>query len=90
MRLARDNLRDGVGSDDESDGQPAFFSCGRLVGGGGFVPDTMTSITHLALGEDGVLTNPAADTRDWFYCYQYDDGELVFTASTSPESGARW
>ena len=68
-------------------GSLAFYSCGRLVGGGGFVPDTMANISHLALGEDGVLTDPAADTRDWFYCYQYGDGELVFTASASPESG---
>ena len=68
-------------------GSLAFYSGGRLVGGGGFVPDTMANISHLALGEDGVLTDPAADTRDWFYCYQYDDGELVFTASASPEAG---
>lgn len=68
-------------------GSLPFYGCGRLVGGGGFVPDSTTNISHLVLGEDGVLTDPNADARDWFYSYQYDDGELVLTASAPPEAG---
>lgn len=68
-------------------GSLPFYGCGRLVGGGGFVPDSTAGVSHLALGEDGVLTDPDADARDWFHCYQYGDGELVLTASSSPEAG---
>lgn len=69
-----------------SDSLP-FYGCGRLVGGGGFVPDSTAGVSHLFLGDDGVLTDPADDMRDWFYCYQYGDGELVLTASSSPDAG---
>lgn len=68
-------------------GSLPFYSCGRLVGGQGFVPSSTTGVSSLCLGEDGVLTDPGADARDWFRCYQYDDGELVLTASAEPEAG---
>ena len=68
-------------------GSLPFYSCGRLVGGGGYVPDSTASVSHLTLNEDGVLTDPAADARDWFNCYLYDDGELVLTASATPATG---
>ncbi len=34
-----------------------------------------------------MLTDPAADAREWFRCYLYGDGELAFTAANAPESG---
>lgn len=35
---------------------------------------------------DGVLTDPAADARDWYWGHLYSDGELVVTASSTPDA----
>lgn len=61
-----------------------LYGCSRLVGGSGFVPSNTTGASALALGDDGVLTDPANDTRRWYWCLLYDD-VLVLSASPEPE-----
>ena len=68
-------------------GSLPFYACGRLVGGGGFVPSSLSSVSRLSLGEGGVLTDPASDARAWIGCHQYADGEPVLTAEATPEEG---
>lgn len=68
-------------------GSLMFSGCGRLVGGQGYVPGQMDDHGALNYGEDGVLTDPANDQREWFRCFLYADGELVLTAATEPEAG---
>ena len=59
----------------------------RLVGGEGFVPGYSDGADHLAYGEEGVLTDPASDAREWLSCHLYADGEIVFTLDDEPEAG---
>ena len=68
-------------------GSLALYGCDRLVGGQGFVPDYGAGASHLAYGEDGALTDPAADGREWVSCHLYADGEIVFTLDGEPEAG---
>ena len=68
-------------------GSLMFSGCGRLVGGQGYVPGQMDDHGALSYGEDGVLTDPANDQREWFRGFLYADGELVLTAATEPEAG---
>ena len=68
-------------------GSLMFSGCGRLVGGQGYVPGQMDDHGALSYGEDGVLTDPADDRREWFRCFLYADGGLVLTAATEPEAG---
>lgn len=68
-------------------GSLALYGCDRLVGGQGFVPDYGAGASHLAYGEDGALTDPAADGREWVFCHLYADGEIVFTLDGEPEAG---
>ena len=69
------------------DGSLTFYGCDRLVGGQGFVPEYGDGAEFIAYGEEGVLTDPAADTREWLSCHLYADGELVFTLDDEPEAG---
>ncbi len=68
-------------------GSLMFSGCTRLVGGKGYVPAQMDNQDELNLGEDGVLTDPSADEREWFRCFLYGDGELSLTAAAEPEAG---
>ena len=68
-------------------GSLMFSGCSRLVGGRGYVPGQMDNHAELNYGEDGVLTDPDDDRREWFRCFLYADGELVLTAATEPEAG---
>ena len=68
-------------------GSLMFSGCRRLVGGEGYVPEQMDDHDELNFGESGVLTAPGYDSREWFRCFLYDDGELVLTAATEPEAG---
>ena len=68
-------------------GSLMFSGCSRLVGGQGYVPEQMDNHAELNYGEDGVLTDPASDQREWFRCFLYADGGLVLTAAVEPEAG---
>ena len=68
-------------------GSLCFYGCSRLVGGEGFVPGYSDGADHLAFGEEGVLTDPASDAREWLSCHLYADGEIVFTLDDEPEAG---
>ena len=64
-----------------------FNSCNRLVGGtDGFVPSTTSGASVCKLGTGGVLTDPAADGRHWFWAHFYDDGGAVLTATSTPDA----
>jgi len=64
-----------------------FSICPRLVGGTGSVCVNGDTAKVLHLGDGGVLTNPNADTRQWFRGHLYADGGLVLTTSPTPEAG---
>lgn len=52
-----------------------FYGCSRLVGGtDGYVPTSTSAGSVCKLGTGGVLTNPNADSRTWFYGHFYADG----------------
>ena len=51
------------------------------------VPDYGDGASHLSCGEDGALTDPAADAREWVSCHLYADGEIVFTLDDEPAAG---
>ena len=69
-------------------GSLMFNGCNRLVGGtDGFVPSTTSGASVCKLGAGGVLTDPNADGRHWFWAHYYADGEAVLTATSLPESG---
>ena len=68
-------------------GSLMFSGCSRLVGGRGYVPGQMDNHAELNYGEDGVLTDPDDDRREWFRCFLYADGGLVLTAAAEPEAG---
>ncbi|MBQ9003861.1 MAG: hypothetical protein IJ087_18600 [Eggerthellaceae bacterium] len=64
-----------------------FNGCYRLVGGtDGYVPTTTSGASVCKLGAGGVLTDPNADARTWFYAHFYEDGEAVITATQAPDS----
>ncbi|WP_417118844.1 hypothetical protein [Olsenella phocaeensis] len=64
-----------------------FYGCSRLVGGtDGFVPSTTSAGSVCKLGAGGVLTNPNADNRTWFWGHFYADGQAVLTATATPDS----
>ena len=68
-------------------GSLMFTGCTRLVGGAdGFVPTNTSGATVCKLGTGGVLTDPNADTRTWFWGHFCEDGEAVLTASATPET----
>ena len=68
-------------------GSLMFTGCTRLVGGAdGFVPANTSGATVCKLGAGGVLTDPNADTRTWFWGHFYEDGEAVLTATSTPEA----
>lgn len=72
----------------EQTGSLGLYGCNRLVGGMGYSPDYGEDIDgHLGFGEDGILTDPAADAREWVACHLYADGELVLTLDPEPEEG---
>lgn len=64
-----------------------MYGCGRLVGAQGYVPGNSDGAEVLNHGSSGVLTDPAADAREWYWGHLYSDGELVLTADPSPEAG---
>ncbi len=67
-------------------GSLMFNGCSRLVGGtDGFVPSNTSGATVCKIGAGGVLTDPNADARTWFWAHYYDDGEAVLTASSIPD-----
>ncbi|NHM15796.1 leucine-rich repeat protein [Eggerthellaceae bacterium zg-887] len=67
-------------------GSLMFNGCYRLVGGvDGFVPTNTSAASVCKLGAGGVLTDPNADTRTWFWAHFYDDGGAVLTASSTPD-----
>ena len=67
-------------------GSLMFNGCSRLVGGtDGFVPSTTSGASVCKLGTGGVLTDPNADQRTWFWAHYYADGEGVLTASPTPD-----
>lgn len=68
-------------------GSLALHGCDRLVGRQGFVPEYGDGAEFIAYGEEGVLTDPAADAREWLSCRLYADGELVFTLDDEPDVG---
>ncbi len=51
------------------------------------VPDYGDGASHLSYGEDGALTDPAADAREWVFCHLYADGEIVFALDDEPAAG---
>ena len=68
-------------------GSLMFNGCNRLVGGtDGFVPSSTSGASVCKIGTGGVLTDPNADNRTWFYAHFYDDGEGVLTATSTPEA----
>lgn len=69
------------------EGDYCFYSCDRLVGGQGYVPGYSSGAERICYGEQGVLTDPAADAREWVWCHLYADGELVVTTDPEPEAG---
>lgn len=71
------------------DGSLTFYGCDRLVGGQGFVPEYGDGAEFIAYGEEGVLTDPAADTREWLSCHLYADGELSEVVGLSNLSAVR-
>jgi len=57
------------------------------VGGtDGFVPSTTSGASVCKLGVGGVLTDPNADGRHWFWAHYYADGEGVLTATSTPDA----
>lgn len=67
-------------------GSLMFNGCSRLVGGAdGFVPSNTSGASVCKIGTGGVLTDPNADARTWFWAHYYDDGEAVLTASSIPD-----
>lgn len=69
-------------------GSLMFNGCNRLVGGtDGFVPSSTSGASVCKIGTGGVLTDPNADHRTWFWAHYYADGEGVLTASATPEGG---
>ena len=57
-----------------------FYGDTRLVGGaGGFVPATTSGASVCKVSAGGMLIDPAADTRRWFYGELFGDGELVLS-----------
>ena len=67
-------------------GSLMFNGCYKLVGGtDGFVPSNTSGASVCKIGTGGVLTDPNADARTWFWAHFYDDGEAVLTASSSPD-----
>ena len=67
-------------------GSLMFNGCYKLVGGtDGFVPSSTSGASVCKIGTGGVLTDPNADARTWFWAHFYDDGEAVLTASSSPD-----
>lgn len=68
-------------------GSLMFNGCSRLVGGtDGYVPSNTSGATVCKLGPSGVLTDPDADSRTWFWAHYYEDGEAVLTATQTPDS----
>lgn len=64
-----------------------FYGCSRLVGGtDGYVPTSTSAGSVCKLGAGGVLTNPNADSRTWFYGHFYADGQAVLTATATPDA----
>lgn len=64
-----------------------FYGCNRLVGGtDGFVPAPTSAGSVCKLSTGGVLTDPAADAREWYWAHVYADGGAVLTASATPDS----
>lgn len=61
-------------------GSMMFYGCKCLVGGAdGFVPANTSGPAVCKLGAGGVLTDPAADAREWCRVFLYADGTVVFT-----------
>lgn len=72
----------------EQTGSLALFGCDLLVGAAGYVPPYGEDIDgHLSYGEDGILTDPDADAREWVACTLYADGELVISRDAAPQAG---
>ena len=64
-----------------------FYGCVRLVGGAdGACPTNSSGASVCKLGSGGVLTDPSADARTWFWAHFYDDGGAVITASSTPDA----
>ena len=64
-----------------------FYGCSRLVGGtDGYAPTSTSAGSVCKLGTGGVLTNPNADSRTWFYGHFYADGQAVLTATATPDA----
>ncbi|MCF6413497.1 hypothetical protein I7648_07250 [Collinsella tanakaei] len=64
-----------------------FYGCSRLVGGtDGYVPTSTSAGSVYKPGTGGVLTNPNADSRTWFYGHFYADGQAVLTATATPDA----
>lgn len=65
-----------------------FYGDTRLVGRtDGFVPTTTSGASVCKVGAGGVLTDPAADTRRWFYGELFGDGELVLSVGGTSAAG---
>lgn len=72
----------------EQTGSMGLHGCYRLVGAQGWSPNYGSGVDgHLNYGEDGALTDPESDAREWVRCHLYADGELVFTLAGEPETG---
>jgi hypothetical protein len=68
-------------------GSLMFNGCYKLVGGtDGFVPSSTSGASVCKIGTGGVLTDPNADARTWFWAHFYADGEGVLTAASTPDS----
>lgn len=73
-------------SNTELSGSLMLNGCYKLAGGAdGFVPSSTSGASVCKIGTGGVLTDPNADARTWFWAHFYDDGEAVLTASSSPD-----
>ena len=63
-----------------------FYGCSKLVGGTDGFALTSTSAGFVCkLGAGGVLTDPNAGNRTWFWGHFYVDGQAVLTASSAPD-----
>lgn len=71
-------------------GSLPFYSCGRLVGGQGFVPGSTTGVSSLCLGEDGVLTDPGPMRATGSAATSTTTGSWCSPPPLSPMPGARW
>lgn len=63
-----------------------LYSCGRLVGGTGYVAPSTAGASALSIGASGVLTDLTGDSREWVWAHLYDDHGLEIISSPTPDA----